>query len=99
MRPQVKAFRDTAAQVCRLRGFPFPKFMQDHGLEDILNDAEAANSPARDIAVRVLAECCVTNGRFNNFAVGVLTVMTYLNQQYGSLGAGEQQAFKDLGDI
>jgi len=99
MRPQVKAFRDTAAQVCRLRGFPLQKFLEDYGLEEILNQADAANSPPEAIVERVLAESCVTNGKFNNFAVGFLTVMTYLNQQRGSLGAGEQQAFTDLGNI
>jgi hypothetical protein len=70
--------------------------MEDRGLEDILNDAEAGDLPAKDIAGRVLAECCVTGGTFNGFQVGLLAVMAFLNERFGSLGQGEQQAFQDL---
>ena len=56
MRPQVKAFRDAAAQVCQRRRFPFREFMAGRGLEEILDDAEANNRPAKEIAGRVLAQ-------------------------------------------
>jgi hypothetical protein len=73
--------------------------MENWGLEEILNEAEAHNWPAREIAGRVLARCCVTEGKFNNFQVGLLAVMTFLNDQFGSLGTGAQQAFQDLVQI
>lgn len=99
MRPQVRAFRNAAAQVCQTRRFPFRQFMEDHGLEDILDDAEANNWPAKEIAGQVLARCCVTGGKFNNFQVGLLAVMTFLNDQFGPLGQGTQAAFRDLVSI
>jgi hypothetical protein len=35
MRPQVRAFRNIAVQVCRRRGFSFTTFMEGHGLEEL----------------------------------------------------------------
>jgi hypothetical protein len=96
MRPQVRAFRDAASQVCQTRRFSFREFMEDRGLEEILDEAEANNWSAREIAAQVLARCCVTDGKFNNFQVRLLSVMTFLNDQFGPLGQGELQAFRDL---
>jgi hypothetical protein len=99
MKPQVKAFRDAAVQACGRRNFPFRKFLNDYGLEGILLEADAAGSSPREIATRVLLECCVEQGTFDGFQVGFLAVMTYLNEQLGRLGQGEQQAFLDLANI
>ncbi len=63
MRPQVKTFRDAAAQVCQLRRFSFRVFMEQWGLEEVLDDAEANNWSSKEIRGQVLARCCVTNGR------------------------------------
>lgn len=70
--------------------------MEDWNLEDILNEAEEENWPAKEIAGQVLFRCCVTDGRFNNFQIGFLTVITFLKKQFGPLGQGQEQAFKDL---
>lgn len=96
MKPQVTAFRNSAAATCQQRGFSFRDFMEEWGLEDILHEAETKNWPAKEIAGQVLFRCCVTDGKFNNFQVGFLAVMAYLRHQFGSLGQGEGQAFKDL---
>jgi hypothetical protein len=50
MRPQVRRFRDAAVQVCRKRKFSFREFMDDHGLEEILDEAEANDWSAQEIA-------------------------------------------------
>src|SRR5437763_553371 len=99
MKPQVKAFRDAASQVCHQRRFSFREFMEDWGLEEILDEAEANTWSAKEIAGEVLARCCVTGGKFNNFYVGLLSVITFLNDQFGPLGQGAPQAFQDLVDI
>ena len=99
MRPQVRAIRNAAAQACHLRRFSFREFMENRGLEDILNEAEANNWSAKEIAAQVLTRCCVTGGKFNNFQVGFLTVLTFLNDQFGSLGASAPQAFQDLAQV
>jgi len=99
MKPQVKAFQDAAAQACQQRGFPFRRFLGDYVLEDLLIEADAADSSPQEIAIRVLLECCVEGGKFNGFQVGFLAVMTYLNERLGRLGQGEQQAFRDLANI
>ena len=99
MKPQVRALRHTDTQACQLRGFPFREFMADRGLEDILDEAEQQDWPAKEIAGQVLARCCLTDGKFNNFQVGFLTVITFLKDQLGSLGQGEQQAFADLAKL
>jgi hypothetical protein len=99
MKPQVKAFQDAAAQACQQQGFPFRRFLGDYGLEDILLEADAADSSPQEIAIRVLLGCCVEDGRFNGFQAGFLAVMTYLNERLGRLGQGEQQAFRDLANI
>jgi hypothetical protein len=93
MRPQVRAFRDVAAQVCQARRFSFRAFMEDRGLEPILNEAEASGWSARQIACQVLARCCVEEGRFNNFQVGLLAVLTFLREQVGPLS---EQGLRDL---
>jgi hypothetical protein len=99
MRPQVRSFRNAAVQVCHSRRFSFPAFMEDRGLEEVLNEAEANNWPAKEIASQVLFRCCVESGKFNNFYVGLLSVMTFLNDSFGSLGQGGEQAFHDLANI
>jgi hypothetical protein len=96
MKPQVRALRDAAAQACQSRRFSFREFMEDWGLEDVLNEAEANNWPPKEIAAQALAWCCVTGGKFNNFQVGLLAVLTFLNDQFGPLGQGSSQAFQDL---
>ncbi|HEV3262193.1 MAG TPA: hypothetical protein VG013_35400 [Gemmataceae bacterium] len=96
MRAQVAALKAAAIHACRLRGFPFTKFMEDWGLEEILTRAEVNNTPAVDLAAVVLAESCVTNGKFNNFHVGLLTVLKFLNDTFGPLAEGQQQSIQDL---
>jgi hypothetical protein len=73
--------------------------MEDHGLEEVLDEAESKSWSAKEIAGQVLFRCCVTGGKFNQFYVGLLAVVTYLHEQLGSLGQGEQQAFQDLANI
>src|SRR5436190_20608500 len=94
MKPQVKAFQDAAAQACQQRRFPFRKFLVDYGLQDILIEADAADSSSQEIATRVLLECCVENGQFNGFQVGFLAVMAYLNERLGRLGRASSKRFK-----
>lgn len=96
MKAQVAALKAAAIHACRLKGFSFTEFMEDWGLEDILLDADANDTPAKELAARVLAECCVTNGRFNNFQVGLLAVVKFLNDTFGPLGQGQQQSLQDL---
>jgi hypothetical protein len=96
MRPQVWAFKREAIAACNLKNFSFTDFMDEWGLEAILTDAEANNTAATQIATRVLAECCITNGKFNNFQVGMLTVLQYLNATFGALEHGQEQAMSDL---
>src|SRR5437879_1209983 len=93
MNPQVKAFKSVAAEVCRLRGFRFQEFMDDWGLEEILTEANDQNQSATQIAAAVLWRCCCTNGKFNNFQVGLLSVMQYLNEQKQNIGP---QPYHDL---
>ncbi len=96
MRPQVRALRNAAAQVCQSLSFPFRVFMSDRGLEEILEEADAGDWPVKRIAAETLARCCVEGGRFNNFQVGFMAVVSYLNDQLGRLGQGEVQALRDL---
>jgi hypothetical protein len=94
--PYVRAFRNAAAQACSSQGFPFARFLGERGLEAILLDAEAGGQDGKQIACRVLAECCVTAGKFNNFQVGVLAVMLFLGNQYGTPTLDQVQLFRDL---
>jgi hypothetical protein len=96
MNPQVKAFKSVAAQVCRLRSFRLPEFMDEWGLEEILNEANEQNHSATKIAAAVLWRTCCTDGKFNNFIVGFLTVVQYLREQKGDPGT---QAFQDLASM
>jgi hypothetical protein len=72
MKAKVEAFRRAATYACHLRGFKLAKFMSDHGLEAILIDADQNDWSAKQIVARVLADCCVHDGRFNNFRNVVL---------------------------
>lgn len=93
MLPQVKALKSVAAQACRNRGFPLPEFMDDWGLEEILTEAEKQNHSATQIAAAVLWRFCCTDGKFNNFQVGLHAVVQYLNEQKSDIGI---QPFQDL---
>jgi hypothetical protein len=96
MNPNAEAFKRAAIHACKLKRFPFPKFMGDWGLEAILLDADANAYTAKQIAAHVLAECCVTDGKFNNFEVGFLAVIKFLSDRFGDPHIGQQQAFRDL---
>jgi hypothetical protein len=96
MRSQVTALKTAAIHACRLKSFSFTEFMEDWGLEEILTDAEQDNLSATEMAARVLADCCVENGKFNNFQVGLLTVLKLLNDTFGPLEQGQQQSIQDL---
>jgi hypothetical protein len=85
MKPQVELLRNIAAQVCSSRRFPFRAFMSDHGLEGVLEDADAADWSTKELACQVLVRCCTEDGRFNNFQIGFLAVMTFLNVSLGRL--------------
>jgi hypothetical protein len=61
-----------------------------------LTEADQNDTPAAEIASRVLAECCIANGKFNNFQVGLLAVLKFLNDTFGSLRQGQQQSIQDL---
>jgi hypothetical protein len=96
MNPIAKAFKQAARNACKQQRFPFPQFMGDRGLEAILIDADANNYSAKEIAAHVLAECCVADGKFNNFQVGILAVIRFLSHQFGAPHIGDVQAFRDL---
>ena len=96
MTPMAQAFRRVAVQVCGRRGVRFAVLLEDFGLEDILEKATVEDLSAQDIAVEVLAGCCVSEGRFNNCQVGLLAVMQFLKEQLGPPG---DQAFTDLVSI
>jgi hypothetical protein len=96
MRPHVAALKTAAIHACRLKSFSFTEFMEDWGLEEILTDGEQDYLTATEMAARVLAESCVENGKFNNFQVGFLTVMKFLNDTFGPPGQGQQQSIQDL---
>lgn len=68
-------------------------------MEEVLEEAEKNNLQPKEIACLVLARCCVTGGRFNNFQAGILSVVAFLRDQLGSLGQGEAQALRDLAAI
>jgi hypothetical protein len=90
MRPQVRRLKSDAIEACNLRKFPFTKFME-RGLENILIWGEETNASTKDLAVRLLVDCCVTNGKFNNFQVGLLTLFKYLGASQNEI-----QVMKDL---
>ncbi len=93
--PHVAALKKAAIQVCRIRSFSFTNFMEDHGLEDILESAQKNNTPALEMVADLLSHCCRTEDKFNNFQVGLLTAMKFIREYLGPLGKHEQQAFKD----
>jgi hypothetical protein len=95
MRSEVRALRDAAAQAAQHQRIPFRDFLQ-HGLEDVLHEAEANNWSPQEIAAQFLATCCLTDGKFNNFQAGFLAAMTFLNELLDPPG---DQAYRDLAQI
>jgi len=91
--------RGAASQACQNNGRLYRDFM-NRGLNDILNEAAAGNWTPQQIAVQVLVRCCLNDdGVWNNFGVGVISTLNYLNSQFGNLGQGAQVAFQGLRDI
>jgi hypothetical protein len=95
MKPEVRALRDAAAQAAQSQGVSFREFL-DRGLEAILEEAEQNPWSVKEMAARLLERCCLTDGQFNNFLVGFLAVMTFLNEQFDPPG---EQAYRDLAKI
>ncbi len=95
MRDEVRALREVAAQAAHRQGVPFREFL-DRGLEEILEQAEQNGWAVKEMAAQLLFRCCLTDGRFNNFQVGFLAIMTFLNEQLDPPG---EQAYRDLAQI
>ncbi|MBY0526920.1 MAG: hypothetical protein K2R98_26235 [Gemmataceae bacterium] len=95
MRREVRALRDAAVQAAQFQRVPFRDFLQA-GLEGVLQDADSNHWSPQEMAAQLLATCCLTDGKFNNFQVGFLAVMTFLNEQLHSPG---DQAYRDLAQI
>jgi len=96
MNALVAALRRAAIFACDCERFPFHKFLKERGLEQILLDADAENWGDTVIATHVLVDCCVTDGKYNNFNVGLLAVIRFLSEQHGDPHLGHVQAFRDL---
>ena len=96
MNPLTRAFRSAASHACQRQGFSFTEFLTRWGVEAILIDADLNGYTAKEIAAHVLATCCVSGGRFNNFQVGLLAVMKFLSDQFGPPNLGQVQMFRDL---
>jgi hypothetical protein len=96
MNPLTRAFRNAAAHACQRQRFPFTEFLTNRGLEAILIDADHKGYHVKEIAAQVLSGCCVSQGKFNNFQVGLLAVMKFLSDQYGPPNLGQVQMFQDL---
>jgi hypothetical protein len=95
MRPEVRALRNAAAQAAQLQGVRLQEFL-DRGLEAVLEEAEQQNWSVKEMAAQLLARCCLTDGRFNNFLAAFLAAMTFLNEQLDPPG---EQAYRDLAQI
>src|SRR5213078_3391899 len=95
MRSEVRALRDAAAQAAQHQRIPFQDFLR-LGLEDVLQEAESNHWSPQEMAAQLLARCCLTDGKFNNFQAGFLAVMTFLNERLGPPG---DQAYRDLAQI
>jgi hypothetical protein len=95
MRNEVRALRAAAVQAASFQHVPFQEFLS-RGLEDILLQAESHNWSPQEMAAQLLAACCLTDGKFNNFQAGFLAVMTFLNE---SLVPPGDQAYRDLAQI
>lgn len=87
--------RDAAAQAAQFQHIPFQKFLE-LGLEDVLRKADANNWAPPEMAAQLLATCCLTEGKYNNFQAGFLAVMTFLNEMHHAPG---DQAYHDLAQI
>jgi len=99
MNPTVQAMRTALAVACRARGVRVNVAMDDFGVGEVLEEAEAGNWSAKEIACQVLVRCCVTDGTFNNFQVGFLAVANFIDSQYRPLGKHRVQALQELQSI
>jgi len=96
MNPLVRAFRKAAVQAASLRQFPISAFIEDHGLNDFLIEAEAQEYSVHQFAAQALCQFCLDDdGEFNGFEVGILAVMEFLNERRGRPDSW-QQAMRDL---
>ena len=96
MNALARAFKRVASQVARRNQFPFGEFLDEHGLQGLLADATASNYDLVELTSQALWQLCVSDGRFNNFMVGLQTVLQFLNEQRGDAGLDRTQAFRDL---
>jgi hypothetical protein len=95
MRNEVRALRAAAVQAASFEHILFQEFLS-RGLEDVLQQAESQNWSPQEMAAQLLAACCLTDGKFNNFRAGFLAAMTFLNESLDSPG---DQAYRDLAQI
>ncbi|MGL4550768.1 MAG: hypothetical protein ACRC33_06240 [Gemmataceae bacterium] len=63
------------------------------GLEEVPEQGDVEDWAAQELATELLVRCCLTDGKFNNFFVALLTAIRFLNERLGEMG---EQATRDL---
>ena len=96
MNALARTFKRIAFQVARRNRFPVGDFLDEHGLQGLLADATESNYDLVELTSQALWQFCVSEGRFNNFMVGLQTVLQFLNEQRGDAGLDQTQQFRDL---
>jgi hypothetical protein len=79
MRAHVQALKNAAVQCCYKSGVTLAQFMEDWGLEEVLTTAEADGWSRSELVAHFLCNCCVYQGKYNNFRVGLKTALKLLN--------------------
>lgn len=96
MNPTVRAMLAVFASACGPKRVNAATIMAAFGVDEVLEEADAANSSAQELACQVLFRCCVHNGKFNNFQIGFLAVANFLESECRPLGKQRLQALQDL---
>ncbi len=52
-----------------------------------------------ELSTQAIWRLCMTDGKFNNFMVGFLTIMQFLKEQSGKPLVDRTQQFRDLASI
>jgi hypothetical protein len=81
MTPLALRFKNVAAQVARSHGVRFQAYLEDWGLEQLLEDACVQGFDFRRLVSEAIFRLCITDGRMNNFTAGLYTIAQFIKEE------------------
>src|SRR5436309_49235 len=101
MNPLLRSFKHNLWVAAERGGLRKGELIKRHDVDSFELDEVKETDSAAEIAAKALRYFCVQDGRFNNFTVGVVAVMGFLEEHFKGPDhlATQAQAYQGLREI